>query len=176
MDFLSSFRRPRVRRYAPKDRESLRVCFDEVFGSIGDFSLVEDDLLDLDAPNYVVAKGREIVGFYILRPSGIESRYRRMLGENATAKNAVLRDRLDRGFLRDLRDLGNGVEGVALGLKKAYRGQGLGRKLIDLPRTLGYHYVWGEQHFALSNIEHWLTRRRLVLKRQSYYVTAEVLS
>lgn len=70
---------------------------------------------------------------------------------------------------------GNGVHGIALVLDEAYRGHGLGRQLINLPRKLGYDYVWGIQLKSLKNIHHWLRRRELVLTTNDFYVTAERL-
>lgn len=56
-----------------------------------------------------------------------------------------------------------GVEGVCLFLLPEYRNLGIGRELRELPRKLGYDYVWGQALEQLSNLDKWIsTGRRLV--------------
>jgi len=66
-----------------------------------------------------------------------------------------------------------GVEGVALGLVSAARGQGIGSKLRDYPRSLDVDYIWGLQLESLNNLEHWLKRRRLVAKKPGLIATLQ---
>jgi len=56
-----------------------------------------------------------------------------------------------------------GVEGIILLVLPEYRGRGYGNLLKDLPRQMGYDYVYGE-HFKATPavVQHWLKRRRLI--------------
>lgn len=67
------------------------------------------------------------------------------------------------------------VEGVALALDPSERGNGYGRLLRDLPRALGFEMVWGQQHKALGNLQHWLRHRRLIGDTGESWVTAAAL-
>ncbi len=67
-----------------------------------------------------------------------------------------------------------GVEGILLFVEEAYRGKGWGNKLKDMPKEVGYDYVWGRQHKNLNNLDHWLKRRELILEKEREYVTAEI--
>jgi GNAT superfamily N-acetyltransferase len=58
----------------------------------------------------------------------------------------------------------NGVQGVALGVLKEYRGKGYGRLLIEKPYELfsnEYDYIWGMHLASLKNIDHWKKRRKM---------------
>jgi GNAT superfamily N-acetyltransferase len=68
----------------------------------------------------------------------------------------------------------HGIEGVALVVAPEYRGSGLGNQLKDLPRTMGYDYVYGEQLKSLNNLNDWLKRRQLVANCGNVWVTAEI--
>lgn len=69
---------------------------------------------------------------------------------------------------------GRGVEGVMLGLRSQHRGQGHGLRLIELPKALGYDYVWGQALDSLNNLELWKKRREhLATFRGMIHVTAE---
>ena len=68
----------------------------------------------------------------------------------------------------------DGVEGILLFVEEAYRGKGWGNKLKDMPKEIGYDYVWGRQHKNLNNLDHWLKRRELILEKEREYVTAEI--
>ena len=48
----------------------------------------------------------------------------------------------------------DGVEGILLFVEEAYRGKGWGNKLKDMPKEIGYDYVWGRQHKNLNNLDH----------------------
>jgi GNAT superfamily N-acetyltransferase len=64
-----------------------------------------------------------------------------------------------------------GVEGVALYVDPAYRGQGIASMLKDIPYTSGKDYVWGYQSKHLNNLPQWLKRRRLVAEDPQSYIT-----
>jgi hypothetical protein len=69
-----------------------------------------------------------------------------------------------------------GVEGILLFIDEAYRGMGWGNKLKDMPRELGYDYVWGRQHKKLNNLHHWLKRRELICEMEREFVTAQIFN
>jgi GNAT superfamily N-acetyltransferase len=92
----------------------------------------------------------ELIGFYLLHEDSINS----------------LLSRYD--HYKPLEDLSGyatkrGVEGVILLVLPQYRGKGYGNLLKDLPRSMGYQYVYGEQFKATPDVlQHWLKRRRLI--------------
>lgn len=67
----------------------------------------------------------------------------------------------------------NGVEGVLLAVDESIRGLGWGNKLKEIPKTLGFDYIWGQQLKDLNNLEDWLKRRVLVATTDQVYVTLE---
>lgn len=68
-----------------------------------------------------------------------------------------------------------GVEGIALLIDPKYRGRGYGELLKNLPRQMGFDYVWGQQLHSLGNLQQWLKRRRLVADLGNVWVTLEDL-
>jgi GNAT superfamily N-acetyltransferase len=98
---------------------------------------------------HVLRDGDRIAGVYILRERSLPSTYR---------------DKY-RGL---------GVEGVMLGMRSEYRGQGLGLQLIELPKALGYDYVWGYALDTLNNLEHWKKRREHLETVGGVHLTAEL--
>lgn len=103
-------------------------------------------------------KNNRIVGVYLLEETGIQEEFP------------------PKEYPSTSKWTGNGIHGIALVLDEEYRGHGLGRQLINLPRKLGYDYVWGMQLKSAKNIHYWLRRRELVLTTFDSYVTAERLS
>jgi len=56
-----------------------------------------------------------------------------------------------------------GIQGIALFLLPEYRGQGVGKRLRNMPLTVGADYIWGEHleelnnlHEELNNLQQWL--------------------
>lgn len=92
-----------------------------------------------------------MVGFYLLQEDSVAN---------------LLDDRYDQcRLLEDLSGYANkrGVEGIILLVLPQYRGHGYGNLLKDLPRQMGFDYVYGEQFKASPAVlQHWLKRRRLV--------------
>ena len=92
----------------------------------------------------------ELAGFYLLHEGSITD----------------LLSRYD--HYRPIEDLSGyatkrGVEGIILLVLPQYRGKGYGNLLKDLPRSMGYQYVYGEQFKATPAVlQHWLKRRRLI--------------
>jgi hypothetical protein len=63
-----------------------------------------------------------------------------------------------------------GVEGIILLVLPEHRGKGYGNLLKDLPRQMGYDYVYGEQFKATPDVlQHWLKRRRLIADCSGIY-------
>jgi hypothetical protein len=92
----------------------------------------------------------ELVGFYLLHEGSITD----------------LLSRYD--VYKSLEDLSGyatkrGVEGIILLVLPDYRGNNYGNLLKDLPRRLGFDYVYGEHFKATPDVlQHWLKRRRLI--------------
>jgi len=72
-----------------------------------------------------------------------------------------------------------GIEGVALAIKPAYRGLGLGEKLKDwveeYAKTNGYDFIFGAHLKGLHNIDDWLKRREIYKETESMYFTIKYL-
>ena len=66
-----------------------------------------------------------------------------------------------------------GVEGVSVWLDPSLRGIGIGKTLIEYPKSLGFDYIWGWAAKDLGNLKDWLKRRRLVAEDEDSYVTLE---
>ena len=66
-----------------------------------------------------------------------------------------------------------GLQGVALGIMKEYRGLSYGRQLRDSAHSLNeYDYIWGFQGKSLNNLGSWLGYgRRLVGETEYAHVT-----
>ena len=73
----------------------------------------------------------------------------------------------------DLYQTRRGLQGVALGILKEYRGLTYGRQLRDSALTLSqYDYIWGGQAKQLNNLDNWLGYgRRLVGESECSFVT-----
>ena len=67
-----------------------------------------------------------------------------------------------------------GLEGVALGVFNEYKNLGIGKMLIEYPKTLGFDYIWGYQLKALDNINDWLKRRKIYVQTPGLYVTYQI--
>jgi GNAT superfamily N-acetyltransferase len=67
-----------------------------------------------------------------------------------------------------------GVEGIALGVLPKFKNQGIGKKLIEYPKTLGIDYIWGYQLKSLQNIDNWLKRRKIYWENPQIYITYQI--
>ncbi len=82
---------------------------------------------------------------------------------------------------RELKDLPGkkGIEGVALAIKPAYRGIGLGEALKDwleeYAKNKNYDFIFGAHLKGLHNIDDWLKRRELYKETDSMYFTIKYL-
>jgi|LauGreDrversion4_2_1035121.scaffolds.fasta_scaffold402451_1 hypothetical protein len=88
----------------------------------------------------VVEVGGNLAGFYFLRPKTIP-------------------EKVNPELYSELKNL-SGVEGVALGVFPEYKNMGIGKRLIEYPKNMGYDYIWGYQYESLKNLKDWLKRRK----------------
>jgi hypothetical protein len=147
------------RNVESKDVTALGHALKEVFSDQSEW-VVPYTIQHMNPSKSVIAlKGNVVLGFYILGDrqllAGVEE-------EEATPTE-------------DLSSYGakTGVEGVALGIIPIARGNGLGSKFKNYPKTLGVDYVWGIQLKQLNNLEHWLKRRRVVAENTESVITLE---
>lgn len=146
------------RRYNPEtDAEEIYNRIDEVFDKTG---LSKDKIWemigDVDENISVVAEvDGKIGGFYFLREEEIPA-----------TKTELYKE------LSQLR----GIEGIALGVFKEYKQYGIGKDLIEYPKTLGYDYIWGYQLKSLENINDWLKRRKLYYENSYMFVTYQIFN
>jgi hypothetical protein len=103
--------------------------------------------------------GNRVIGFYLLAPRSIFKELPRnckIVGDLNKYKNK------------------RGVEGIALAIIPEFRGKGYGNLLKDLPKTLGFDYVFGGQMKKLNNLDDWLKRRELIADGGDCWITAEL--
>jgi hypothetical protein len=71
----------------------------------------------------------------------------------------------------------NGIEGVALGIFQEYKNLGIGKKLIEYPKSISsVDYIWGYQLKTLKNIDDWLKRRKIYAENNYLYITYELFN
>jgi hypothetical protein len=71
----------------------------------------------------------------------------------------------------------NGIEGVALGVLKEYKNLGIGKKLIEYPKSMpNVDYIWGYQLKSLQNIDDWLKRRNIYAEGNGMYITYQLFN
>jgi len=147
-----------IRRIKQSDFPDIEDNLEEVFHETG---LTRRQIMaELEGFSYrysVVAEvGGKIAGFYFL-------------GENQIPEGGP---ELIYNKLRQLK----GVEGVAVGVFKEFRGKDVGKKLILYPRAIpGIDYIWGYQLKSLKNIDDWLKRRKLYMDVRGFmYITYEI--
>ena len=112
---------------------------------------------DLDISRKIEVNGK-IVGCYLLR--------------QASVMEFAADSKIDLMPYENMR----GVEGLALIVLPAFRGTGLGNILKNVPKSLGYDYVWGLQLKSLNNLDYWLKRRIFVADIDDCWVTMEVFN
>lgn len=69
-----------------------------------------------------------------------------------------------------------GIQGVALGVSSKYKNLGIGKQLIEYPKTIGADYVWGFQFKRLENINDWLKRRKIYTETSTMYTTYQIFN
>lgn len=118
--------------------------FSHVMGYDDTFFLIRSLKIDWNL-SYKASIDNVIVGCYLLNEGGVE--------------------KFEKCSLEDLTPYKNlkGIEGVVLAVLPEYRSFGIGKILREIPKKLGYDYIWGQQFKFLGNLEDW-TRfgRRLV--------------
>jgi hypothetical protein len=134
----------KVRRYNPQTDfdiifENLSLVFYKT-GLSNEEIINEIKPIDVDS-SIVIEKNGQLVGFYFLRRNQIPEKF-------------------NPEVFKKLKEL-NGVEGVALGVFNEFKNEGIGKHLINYPKTMGFDYIWGYQYESLGNISYWLKRRKL---------------
>jgi GNAT superfamily N-acetyltransferase len=107
----------------------------------------------------------KFAGFYLLRKGSVME----VLSDDPEFAGITVYEDLDpyRGK--------RGVEGVALAVLPEFRGSGVGRALMDAPKSMGFDYIYGYQFKSLGNLQNWLGRRRLVAETTTFYCTLQDL-
>lgn len=117
-----------------------------------------------------------IIGFYLLHEASIikwQTERRQWAEEYDCVSvlpiydNCEIKEDLNKYVNRD------GVEGIILAVLPTYRGFGYGRMLKELPKIMGYDYVYGEQLKDSHNLHHWLKSRRVVAECDGIWVTLQ---
>ena len=101
--------------------------------------------------SYKVVHNNKIVGFYLLKPNDINDYF----------------NVLEAKYLE-------GIEGISFYIEPQHRGKGIGKKLKELTKLLGYDYIWGGHDKRLNNIDHWLKTRKMVDTTEDAYYTIEI--
>jgi GNAT superfamily N-acetyltransferase len=68
-----------------------------------------------------------------------------------------------------------GVQGISFAVLPAYRGTGLGKRLVVYSENLNFDYIWGFHVKTLNNIDHWKKVRDVVIDDYSHYTTIKKL-
>lgn len=145
-----------IRTYNPDtDKKIIFNRLGEVFNKTGlGNKTIWNMIGEIDEQLSIVAEiDGEVGGFYFLKESDIPE--------------------TDNEIYQKLSQL-NGIEGVALGVFKEYKQYGIGKDLIEYPKTLGYDYIWGYQLKSLENIEDWLKRRKIYYENDNLYITYQI--
>jgi hypothetical protein len=133
----------KIRTFNPNtDFKTIYDNLSIVYSMVG---MSNDEILNeikpIDIDNSVIAEvNGDIAGFYFLRPKNIP-------------------EKVNPELYSELKNL-TGLEGVALGVLPKYKNLGIGKKLIEYPKSLGYDYIWGYQYESLKNLKDWLKRRK----------------
>ena len=161
MNIKESLGGVKFRKYSPEtDFETVFSRLPEIFSKLGDqwtSELIWSNIAPVNQELSIIAEvDGEIAGFYFINdepimPGGDEEVYEK---------------------LSQL----TGVEGVALGVFNEYKNLGIGKMLIDYPKSLGVDYIWGYQLKALDNINDWLKRRKIYVQTPGLYVTYQIFN
>jgi hypothetical protein len=153
---------PTIERIEEQDKEQiLQMCVDIFHGKtpFSDEMIISYTDAATDwALSKKMAIGDKLIGFYLLAEGSIYDIISQCKCQDDVEKFAGKR----------------GIEGIILGIIPEYRGGGLGDRLKNLPKSLGYDYVFGQQFKSLNNLEPWLKRRELVADCGQVWVTAEI--
>jgi hypothetical protein len=130
---------------------------EEVYSKIGwPKDAIWNELQPIDSSLSIVAEvDGNVAGFYIIKEQNIP-----LLGREEDEMLSKLR----------------GIEGVALGIFNEYKDYGIGKEMIEYPKTIGADYIWGLQLKSLGNIEDWLKRRKLYADVGQMYITYQIFN
>lgn len=139
------------------DAEVIFNKLEEVYKKIGwPKEAIWNELQPIDSSLSIVTEvDGNVAGFYIIKDEPIP-----MLGKEEDKVLANL----------------HGVEGVALGIFDEYKNYGIGKEMIEHPKTIGVDYIWGLQLKGLGNIDDWLKRRKLYADVGSMYITYQIFN
>jgi hypothetical protein len=145
-----------ISKIIPSDiNECLAVSVEVFKDQMTPISLVSYLNHEVDwSKSYKATVNGKIVGCYLLAENSV-LKYKACLTEDLTPYKKL-----------------RGVEGIALSVLPEYRSLGIGKSLREIPKNLGYDYIWGQQLKTLKNLDNWLKfGRRLVGNCGSIYIT-----
>jgi GNAT superfamily N-acetyltransferase len=143
-----------IRKIEKEDESVIIPNLSKVFSRTGLSNEEVWDLIEYDPELSIVATvDGKVAGFYFL-------------GDGQIPPGGVVYD-----TLKDLR----GIEGIALGVFPEYKNFGIGKRIIEYPRSIpGVDYIWGYQFKSLKNIDDWLKRRKIYWENDELYLTYEI--
>ena len=130
---------------------------EEVYSKIGwPKEAIWNEIQPIDSNLSIVAEvDGKVAGFYIIKDANIP-----LLGKEEDEMLSKL----------------HGIEGVALGIFNEYKEYGIGKEMIEYPKTIGADYIWGLQLKGLGNIDDWLKRRKLYADVGQMYITYQIFN
>ena len=137
---FKNYTKPQILSINKKDIDDILELADEIFkGQLDDNKgyLMASTNWDISIK---LELNKKIIGFYLFNDNDIYSN-------------------------KDIFKNKKGIEGVALGIEKKYRGKGFGNLLIDKSYELfkdKYDYIWGQHLKTLNNLENWKTKRTII--------------
>lgn len=148
-----------IRPYRDDDHESVFNMLPDVYSKLGGmsaasiWSVIRGQCHGSFGLSVIAEVNNEVAGFYFLTQSDLPPRE-------------------DTGITDDM----IGIQGVALGVSSKYKNLGIGKMLIEYPKTVGADYVWGFQLKDLENINDWLKRRKIYSETSNMYITYQIFN
>lgn len=151
-----------------KDTEGILDVLYECFGKFDSREGIRNNLSKrFRGPSIKLVLKEEIIGVYLLAEKSLNQYI-----INTKEGNTKEGKENPKFYIDDVSD--NGIQGIALCLKKEFRGKGYGEMMKDYPKNVfNYDYVWGVANKGLNNIDDWLKRRDLFMECDSSYGTWE---
>lgn len=129
-----------------KDKEEIVDLLIEIFSSYYQESRewYKEQIKDVDYNiSMAIYDNNTLIAFYLLQPNNIPFEYIK----------------------------GKGLEGVALGIKKEYRGQKLSELFFNEVYLMDFDYWWGTADIVLNNLNFWLKYRTFLMEYKNHYYT-----